>query len=274
MPFTSPELVRAHLSDLRLGEISISGIAVTLSGTQPSALPHGGLGPGSVIVKAERSANPTRESRTLAGDWASVSHNQIVSASVLVASDASLSTVYVENIDYIADYAGGRVRRMSGGAIATGQTVEIWYRYYHVYASGDDYTIDAAGGTVTRKSNGAIADGQTILADYRVPLGTVSDSVIERAISEAGEAVLAMIDSRQSDEPASGIVIGETHWAVAAVCRMRAAASLAQTGTASANSRAAAQVWLELADRYDRTGRDHLARFAAPVAPLQSARKT
>jgi hypothetical protein len=274
MPFTSPELVRAHLSDLRLGEISVCGITLTLSGTQPAALPHGGLVPGTVVVKTERSANPTRESRTLAGDWVSVSHDQLIPASVLVASDASLSSVYVENVDYIVDHGAGRIRRLAGGSIASGQTTEIWYRHYHVYTSGDDYTVDASGGTLTRRSSGAIADGQTVLVDYRVSLGTISDSVIERAIFEAGEAVLAMIDSRYCDEPVSGIIIGETHWAVAAVCRMRAAASLAETGTSSVGSRAAAQVWLELADRYDRTGRDHLTRFAAPVPPLQSAKRT
>jgi len=274
MPFTSPELVRAHLSDLRLGEIAISGITITLSGTQPATLPHSGVASGTVVVKAERSASPTRESRTLAGDWVSISHSQIVPASVLVAPDTSLSSVYVENVDYIVDYMAGRLRRISGGAIASGQTVEIWYRYYHVYASGDDYTIDASVGALTRKTTGAIADGQTVLTDYRVSLGTIHDSVIERAISEAGEAVLATIDSRFCDEPAVGIVIGETHWAVAAVCRIRAAATLAETGAPGANSRAAAQVWLELADRYDRTGREHLARFAAPVAPLQSAKRT
>ena len=274
MPFTSPELVRAHLSDLRLGEMAVSGMSVTLSGTQPVALQHAGLVAQSTVVKADLSAGPTRESHTLAGDWVMVSHTQLVPGSVLVASDGSLSTVYVENADYIIDCVAGRVRRVTAGAITNGQAVEVWYRYYHVYTAGDDYIVDLVAGELTRKSNGAIADGQTILADYRVLLGIISESVIERAIAEAGEAVLAVIDSRFCDEPANSIIIGETHWAVAAVCRIRAAASLAETGGTSANSRAAAQIWLELASCYQQTGRDHLARFATPVPSLQSAKRT
>jgi hypothetical protein len=274
MPFTSPELVRAHLSDLRLGEMAIAGAALTLSGTQPVALPHGGLTPQSTVVKADLSAGPTRESHTLASDWVTVSHAQLVPGSVLVASDGSLSAVYVENVDYIVDYGAGRVRRVPAGAITNGQTVEIWYRYYHIYAAGDDYIVDSVAGTLARKSSGTIADGQIVLLDYRVPLGTISESVIERAIAEAAEAVLAMIDSRYCDEPANSIIIGETHWAVAVVCRIRAAASLAETGGTSASSQAAAQIWLELAACYQQTGRDHLARFAAPVPPLLSAKRT
>jgi len=274
MPFTSPELVRAHLNDIRLGQIAISGVPVTLSGNQSATLPHSDIIDGTVIVKAERSASPTRESRALADDWVSFTHGQIVPASVLVASDASLAVVYVENVDYIVDHAAGRIRRVGDGAIANGQPVEIWYRFYHAYISGDDYLIDASRGTLTRKATGEIADGQTVLVDYRISLGTIPDSMINRAICEAGEAVLAMIAPKFADEPADGVVIGETHWAVAAVCRMRAAASLAEAGVSSANSRAAAQIWLELADRYDRTGRDHLARFAAPQSTLQPAKRT
>jgi hypothetical protein len=274
MPFTSPELVRAHLSDLRLGEIAMTGISLVLSGTQATPLPHSGVSQESVVVKAERAAGPTRESRTLAADWLGLYHNQIVPASVLVASDASLSSVYIENVDYIVNNTAGQIRRIAGGAIPAGGNVEIWYRFYHVYALGDDYTVDASGDSLLRRSSGAIADGQTVLVDYRVSLGTVSDRVIDRAIAEAGEAVLAMIDPRYFDEPANSIIIGETHWAVATVCRIRAAVSLTEAGAPGTGARAAAQVWLELAERYDQTGRDHLARFAAPVAPLLSPKRT
>ncbi|MBI5869028.1 MAG: hypothetical protein HZB43_12210 [candidate division Zixibacteria bacterium] len=274
MPFTSPELVRAHLSDLRLGEITVDGIAITLSGTQAASLPHGGIALSSVSVKADRSAAPARESRSLSADWVALSHAQLVPGTALVASDGSLTVVYVENEDYIVDCVSGRLRRLAIGAIANGQPVEIWYRFFHVYTLGDDFTVDPTAGTVTRKSSGAIADGQTVLVDYRVPLGAVPDSVIERAVAEASESVLAMIDPRHAEEPVNAIIIGETHWAVAAVCRIRAAASLTESGAAVPAGRAAAQVWLELAANYDRAGREHLTRFAAPIAPLQSAKRT
>lgn len=274
MPFTSPELVRAYLNDLRLGEAAIPAMSIVLSGTQPSQLPHAGLVPGSLVVKAPRSNTPVSERQTLQSDWITLTHRQILPGSVLVASDDSLGAVYAENVDYIADPVEGRIRRISTGAITNGQTVAIWYENYHVYTAGDDYIADESRGQLARKSSGAIADGQSVLVDYRAALGVVSDETIERAIEEAGDAVLAMIAPQFQDEPAPGIVIGETHWAVAVACRMRAAATIGESVPLNSAGRAAAQVWLDLADRYERSGRERLARFAAPVVARQSPKRT
>ena len=273
MPLTSPELVRAHLSGFRAGEMMITDTAATLSGTQPVQLPHAGLVANSVVVKALRLGSPVAESIAPANDWINLSYTRLVPDSVLVAADTSLGVIFVENIDYVVDAAGGRIKRIGGGAIAQGQTVSIWYDHYYTYTAGDDYTVDEANGRLSRVAGGTIADGQTVLVDYNVSLGTVSDSVIDNAIMEASEAVMALIDPRYHDEPSTGIIIGETHWAVAAVCRMQAAATLAETTSTSAAIRSAAQAWLELADRYEQSGRDRLARFAAPVSRKRSAKR-
>jgi hypothetical protein len=263
--FTSPELVRTHLSNVRLGEIAVADVPVTLSGTAAVQLPHAGLVESSVVVKCRRSQALMRESLALGSSWVNLSHTRLVPGSVVIASDTSLSTIYHENIDYLVDHPGGRVRRIDGGAIGNGQTVVIWYDHYHVFTPGDDYTVDAPAGQLARRSGGLIADGQEVLVDYTVALGAVTETVIAQAIGEAGEAVLAFIHEGYQEQPTPAIVIGATHWAVAAVARMRAAATLADAGVTATVARAAAQTWLEVASRYEESGRAYLARFAAPL---------
>ncbi len=273
MAFTSPELVRMHLSDFRLTEAVVDDSSVILSGTAPVQLPHAGLSAGSIVVKSVRSSAPQKEEKILAEDWVTLSYTRLVPGTVLFAADSSLGTIYYENLDAIADYRGGRIKRISGGGIASGQTVTIWYDHYHLYTEGDDYTADEAGGQLTRRATGAIVDGQTVAVDYTISLGTVSDQVIENAIAEAGDAVLAMIDAKYHEQPSPGIIVGETHWAVAAICRTRAAVVLSAAATPSGQVRSSAQTWLDLADQYERSGRERLTRFAAPVDPLRTARR-
>ncbi|HEX9750935.1 MAG TPA: hypothetical protein VGB22_06610 [candidate division Zixibacteria bacterium] len=274
MAFTSPELVRRHLTQLRVGEAAISDFAVTLDGIEAIGLAHGGLVSGSVIVKALRPPSLIRETVTLASDWVNLSHQRLIPDAVVVAADSSLGTVYSENTDFIVDYDDGRIKRLAAGSIVSPQTVTVWYEYYHQYVEGDDYAISLTTGELSRRSTGAIADGQRVLVDYLVALGTVSDEVIDTAISDVGDAVLAMIDPQYRDVPTPGIVIGETHWAVAAVCRMRAVATLADAGLLSSQSRAVSQTWMEIAAQYEESGRVRLSRFAAPVSGLQSGRRT
>ena len=271
MPFTSTDLVRTHLDSVRLAETQVTNATLILSGTSPEQLPHDGLVDGSVIVKALRSHEPVRESRAFGSGWVILGNAHLVGRSVVVAADSSLGTIYTENTDYIADYSGGRVRRLDSGAIAPAQSVTIWYAHYHAYNEGDDYTVDATRDQIARRSSGAIADGQEVLVDYRVSLGSVSDQVIDQAIAESGEAVLAIINPAYHEEPTPAIVIGATHWAVSQVARMRAAAVL--TLNSSAISRTAAQSWLEIAARYDQSGREFLSRFTNPISSRSAIKR-
>lgn len=274
MAFTAPELVRKHLSDFRIGETMIADFATILNGTSATQLPQAGLLDGSVVVKAHRPPSLVEELATLTDGWIGLANTRLLAGSVLVASDDSVGTVYYENTDYIVDLENGRIKRVTSGAITTGQKVVVWYDHYFVFSEGDDYTVSETSGQVTRRSGGAIIDGQNVFIDYTVALGTVSDDVIDRAIADAGDAVLAFIDTEYQNQPTPGIVIGETHWAVAAVCRMRAATTLADSAVPSRPVRDIAQTWLELAAQYDATGRERLARFAAPVAALRTGLQT
>ncbi len=226
-----------------------------------------------MIVKARRSNSPTLESRTLTSGWIILNYAQLIPNSVVIANNSSLGIVYTENIDFTVDYAGGRIRRIESGAITTGQTVAVWHAHYHIYMAGDDYSASLTSGQLTRKSTGVIADGQQVLVDYAVSLGSISDAIIEQAIAESGEAVLTLVSEVYHDAPAPGIVIGATQMAVAQLARMRAATLLADGTINSSIARAAAQLWLDIANQYDRSARTFLARFANPVSSRSSLKR-
>lgn len=273
MAFTSIELVRAHLTDARMGELQIEGEPVVLAGIAAVPLARGGIVHGSIVVKARRGDSPVREIKALASTWVNLEHNHLIEGTVVVAADGSLGRVFVENNDFIVDASGGRIRRVDAGGIANGQNVVVWYLVYHAYAEGDDFTVDLSRGAITRRSSGDITDGQQVYVDYTVTLGSVSDSVVEQAIAESGEAVLALVDPAYHESPAAAVVIGATHWAVAMVARIRAASVLSENPVSPSEARVAAQTWLEIAQKYDASGREFLARFAAPLPSKQSLRR-
>ena len=273
MAFTSIELIRTHLTDARMGTLLIRDEAVTLNGTSAASLAHGGIVHDSIVIKARGTDAPIREMRSLSSAWLNLEHGHLIEGTVVVAADGSLGRVFVENVDFVVDAGAGRIRRVDSGGIADGQTAIIWYVGYHVYVEGDDYTVDSGRGTISRRPSGAITDGQQVLVDYTVALGSVSDAVIEQAIAESGEAVLALVDPAYHESPSPAVVIGATHWAVAMVARMRAASVLSESPGSSSDARIAAQTWLEIAQQYDKSGREFLSRFAAPLPGKQSLRR-
>lgn len=265
MPFTSPELVRRHLDTIRVGELAVAGALVILNGTEPAQLPHRGLRDDSVVVTSRRDDQIIQEPIVLTDDWVALAHVRLVAGSIVLATDDSLATVYVENRDFVADLATGRIRRLATGTIGSGATLVIFYQYDQVFVEGDDYAVDLNDGTIRRQAGGAIADGQTVTVDYVVTSSVIPDATVEQAIAEAGDTILALIDDRYYDHPTPGIVIGETHLAVAIICRIQASSVLTSTTNQSGNGREIAQVWLDLAERYELTGRERLVRFAAPL---------
>ncbi len=273
MPFTSPDLVRAHIASANFGDADLRNIRIILSGTSTANLPHAGVREGSVTVKSQRSNSPVRLSETLYDGWIILNHAQLIEGTVAVAADSSLGTIYIENLDFIVDYAGGRIKRLNTGAISSGQQIVIWYDHYHIYSEGDDYTINHASGQLVRRSNGDIGDGQQVLVDYIISLGSVSDATIDQAIAESGEAVLTMVNESYHESPAIGIVIGATHMAVGQLARMRAAALLADGTIKPSIARSAAQLWLEIATQYERSAHTFLSRFANPVSTRTGLRR-
>jgi len=270
MPFTDRELVKKHLVDFRVGQAEVKGFRAVLSGTDSLQLPHSGLVESSVVVKAIESSSPELETRTLADDWVSLAHTDVVSGSVVMANDTSLGTVYVENVDFTVDYDNGQLRRIDAGKITSGQTIAVWYFYYRRYTAGVDYTVDATNGRIDRLNDGAIEDGQAVLIDYTAGFGALTDEAIDQAIAEADQAIVQAIDSRYHDSIDPGLVVAETQWAVSLLCRVRAAAELSGPSLKTTAAASAAKAWMELAEQYYQSAARSLKRFCRLVPAMRS----
>jgi len=250
MPYTEREQVKKHLSDYRVGQTEITGLSLVLTGMDTVQLPHTGLVESSFVVKARESSTPVSEQKTINEDWVSLAHTDVIGGSVVVANNTSLGTVYVENADYTVDYLGGRLRKINGGDIAPGQPIVVWYFYYRHYQLDVDYVANAVTGQLYRLPNGAIEDGQTVLVDYTAGFGTVTDEAIDQAIAEADQAILQLISAAHHNSTDPGLVAAETHWAVANLCRMRAAAELSGSAAKTTAASAASRAWLDVAEQY------------------------
>lgn len=261
MPYTQREQVKKHLLDYQVGQTEITGLSLVLAGTTTVQLPHAALIESSVVVKARESSTPVSDERTVADEWVALTHSDIITDSVVVADNTSLSTIYIENVDYTVDSVGGRIRRIAGGAIAVGQTVVVWYFFYRRYLAGADYLLNATTGHLQRLADGEIEDGQSVLVDYIAGFGTITDEAIDQAIIEADQAILQVIaaDYRNSTDP--GLVAAETHWAVANLCRMRAATELSGPTLKTTAAAAAARAWLDLAEQYALSAQGLLVPF-------------
>ena len=73
----------------------------------------------------------------------------------------------------------------------------------------------------------------------------------------------------------SALILGSAvHEALAAYHRsLKSGSPLTEAEVLSAGTHNLARVWLDLADRYDHSGRDRLARFATPQKALRAARR-
>ncbi|MFC1476002.1 hypothetical protein ACFLQW_03270 [Candidatus Zixiibacteriota bacterium] len=266
MPYTERELVKKHLVDFRVGQAEIKGFSLVLVGVDPVQLPHSGLVETSIVVKANESSTPAAEMLIPADDWVSLAHPDIVVGSVVVADNTSLSTIYAENVDYTIDYDDGRLRRIAGGSIASGQSAAVWYFFYRRYLAGTDYVVDSVAGRLRRLSAGVIEDGQAVLVDYAAGFGAITEESIDQAIDEADQAILQIIDAQYHDATDPGLVAAETHWAVSILCRVRAAAELSgpvQKTTAAASS---ARAWLDLSEQYQHSAERLLKPFRGAIA--------
>jgi hypothetical protein len=244
-----------------VGQAEVKDYSVVLTGSTPVQLPHAGLLESSIAVKANESATPVGEIVSPTDDWVSLAHPEVVHGSVVVAENTSLSTVYVENVDYTIDYDSGRLRRVDTGGITAGQPVAVWYFFYHRYQEGADYVVEYAGGRLQRISTGAIEDGQAVLVDYTAGFGTITEESIDQAIDEADQVLLQLIDPKYHEATDPGLVAAETHWAVSLLCRVRAAGELSGPALKTTAAASAARAWLELAEQYQQSAERLLQPF-------------
>ncbi|HVP07840.1 MAG TPA: hypothetical protein VMS71_08365, partial [Candidatus Acidoferrum sp.] len=159
MSYTSVEQIRPYLScDLPRGD-RIRDLAVTLKGTEFVRFYGGAVDESTVVVKAVRSSDHSRVALTLSSGLNQIAPNPVTRGSVVVASDSSLGTVYVENEDYVIDYDNGTLELSSDSGLDIGQSITIWYFAQIRCTSGMDYQVNAARGEIRRIANGLIASG-------------------------------------------------------------------------------------------------------------------
>jgi hypothetical protein len=272
MPFTTAEIVKKHILDHHIGSTIVSNEAVQLPVSGPVQLQKQMILASSETVKAKEQNTPTRESVSFAaGDEINLVHSKLISDSVIVASDTSLRQVYVENVDYHIDYDLGTIRRVPAGVIAAGAEVIVWYLFYRVYQRGVDYDIDYQQGTLTRRNSGAIEAGQWILVDYTTEYGSLDDSAIENAITEADREVLSFIDEAYSESSDRALVTAETYLAVSIICRIRGMEAISPSRGKTSGSDA--RSWAAISEMYCKETYNILARFAGPINSFNSPSK-
>jgi hypothetical protein len=266
MSFTNIDLVKRHIREHALGKANIENISCHLLGQTPFKLPHTDLLPNSEKVKGKEQSVPIQEQLSFSSsDVVSLSHQEVIEDTVVVAKDSSLGKIYVENIDYSIDYDNGTITRSPSGSIPQGSEVVVWYLYFRVYAKDTDYHIDYEKGQITRMVSGAIEDGQRVLADYTAEFGLLSDEVIANAIVEANDKILKVIDPSFVNSIDQSLVTAETYLTVSILCNIKALEVMTQTApalNAASAARSLSLAWANMSSVYRERAFDLLKGFS------------
>jgi len=265
MSWTSLATIRKHLSDAEVASTTIENQEQVLVGTDPVQLGHKSLTSGSEEVKTVDLGSPhSAGGLTLSGaSWLNLAHANIVPDTVVVAGDQALDTVYVEGADYVVDYENGKIKRVSGTSIPDETTSYVWYFYFTIHVKDTDYEIDYSNGELNRIDGGALPDSITVFVDYSTSAGTVTDDLINQAITEAEDKILARLkDDFSASSTDQGLKTGATELALAIVCNAKAMDMMLKLP--SDESDGAASQWARLSERYEHQAWQTLDRFLNP----------
>ncbi len=265
MSWTDLTTVKKHLQESTTAATAIENQEHVLSGTSRVQLEHRSLTSASEEVKTIDLASPFSEgAKTLTGtNWTGLTHQDIVPDSMVVTADQALDTVYVEGTDYVVNYEVGRIRRVAGTSIPDGGTVYVWYFYYTVHTKDTDYQIFYSSGELNRIDGGAIADASTVYVDYTTSAGTVTDDLINQAITEAEDKILARLkDEYGASSTDQGLKTGATELTLAIVCNAKAMDMMLKLPSDDADG--VARQWREMSHRYGVQAWQTLDRFLQP----------
>ena len=269
MSYTSAEQVRHHLIIPYPVADRVDDQPVTLSSNEYVRFYGGAVDPDWVRVKSFRNGKPTRNAVTLSNGSAVIAASSLVPDSIVIASDSSLGTIYVENVDYIVDYGGGTLSTKAGGALLSNQQVTVWFLPYALYQNASDYTLDAANGRIRRLSGGDIASGETVRLDYRPIYVSVTDEIVDNAVAMTNGMIEREVDPERQYEEDPTLSAAATYRALEIVCRAAASRELAS----QRNADRVAAGWMKLADDYltraDLLLRNFRPPYSGPRAPVQ-----
>jgi len=269
MSYTTLEHVRKHLGERAIGLQKITGEEIKLVGFAPARLEYLPVIENSEIVQIIQQLKPDYQLISFASnDQAILAHSPVVKNSVVLATDSSLGTIFIENVDYLVDHQNGIITRIPGGAIPSGGTTSAWCLPFRAYQKLVDYRIDYEKGEIARISGGAIPSGQCVYVDYQSDIAVIDDEIIGNAIEEANQQVLDFIDAEFAASTDRSLVIAETYLAISIVCRIKALKA-ADSGA----KKEQASSWEILAEQYKKDGYMLLAKYGGKADSFAAPRR-
>lgn len=270
MSYTGIDLVRSYLNSPFPVQSAVYDQPLVMREDDYIVFFGGAIESDSLVVKAVRSNQLSRKMITLDGDTAIVAAAPFIPDTVLVVSDSSLGSVYVEGKDYLVDYAAATLTLKDGSAILTGQNVTVWYQSYHLCDSGTDYLADLSRGALRRTASGSIGNNETVYLDYRPAFLDPQDELLGSAVREANALVEKAVDPNRQFGADPLLQGAATCRALEIVCRALATRELA----GRTRDEKTALAWLKLSDNYAKRSEELLSSFrpptSGPSAPVKS----
>lgn len=261
MSYTNTELIRHHLVGAFPLAESIADQALVFENDDYLSFFNGAVDESTLKVKSVQSNELIRTTVSLSSNPTSLTASPLAPGSVVVASDSSMGTVYVENADYAVDYSSGTMVLKSGGSLGGGQTVTVWYLAFTLYTEGSDFQVKADGGEIRRLTGGNIAAGETVYLDYSPIHDSYNEDVLDNAVAEANSLVEREVDPDGEFGADRTLQAAATYRALEIVCRTSAAREL----SSRRGEDRAALAWMKLADQYAENSEALLKGFRPPV---------
>ena len=265
MPFTNAQLVRKHLIEHSVAGQAVENFSLKLTGTTPAKLPGAPVLSGSDKIKGKEEETPRQGTVLLTLAGVQLQSTDLIPESVVAASDSSLGTIYVEQVDFAVDYPAGKVRRLPGGALTSDAAVTVWYVPFRVYTRNTDYKIDYGRGELSRLASGVIEDGQTVYVDFKLDPAFLGEEIIENAVAEAEAQVVSRIDAAYLDSSDPGLSAGATYLAVSILAHIKSLESM----QAGMPSHQLSRSWAIMSNFYRRRAQEFLAPFAKKAGGLK-----
>ncbi len=261
MAWTDSDTVKKFLPGLTGGAAQFKDVAVTLDMAGSGSLPHTGILSGSEVVKRHASGGiDGPEAVALPAEtWIALPDAALVSGELVVGDGWQLTTVYEEGRDFLVNAAEGKIRRIDGGGISAGATVQVWYQKYEVMVNDIDYTINYSNGTIALTSGSEIPAGATLKVDYELNAASSVEDLIPEAITQAEDKILRRLKSDYTTSSTDqGLITGATELTLAIICRSLSVRALGD-GLSAAQSRG--KSWLDLASQFERSASRTLKPF-------------
>jgi len=261
MSFTNSAIVKKHLSEFRVPVGKIENVMVQLTGTESLTLGHKGIKSLSEKVKGKVLNEPVSQVVQLGDEWTILNNQELISESVVVASNSSLTEVYKENLDYMVEYNTGKLLRIEDGNIQNDQSVTVWYFYYKQFQKGVDYYFNYNSGTIQRIPEGSVEDGQFVWIDYVFETGGFSDESLSRAINEAHTVLISRIDEEYQDSSNQILEVIETYLALDILARMKSLEVLQSEFLEVSQKQKIGENYLNLGSSYRKEAEDLVRPF-------------